>query len=432
MISRMSEIDIILHRLTTLYPKPIEPGLGQTLRILEDLGNPHLRLPPVIHIAGTNGKGSTLAFIRAIAQAAGLKVHAMTSPHLVKFNERFLIADREITDEALIELFRRTEDLNDGKPITFFAITTAAGFLAFAENPADLCLLETGMGGRLDSTNVVPDPALTIITNISRDHTQFLGNTLKEIAFEKAGIIKQNTPCVIGPQTQDALDEGVMAVFESRAHELNAPLYRYGHEWLFKETTNGFTLYFLDKVFECPRPNLLGAHQIANAATAVFASLLLPLLQNIDTSVIEKGITNASWPARLQPIKSGPLFDLLPGNWELWLDGGHNEAGGRILADQAKNWAVYDGKPLHLVLGMLTTKDPEPFYDHLKPYIATATAIPISNEKQGFNPEDLARRLNIDFSTDPVSALKKIVHSPQPGRILIAGSLYLAGNILKL
>lgn len=417
----MSGSSEILDRLTTLYPKAIEPGLDRTLRVLHDLGDPHLQLPPVIHIAGTNGKGSTLAFIRACLEDQGKTCHVMTSPHLVKFNERLIIASKEITDNALQELLLRVEDLNAGKPITFFEITTGAGLLTFAENKADYCLLETGMGGRLDSTNVVPTPAITIITNISSDHTQHLGHTLNEIAFEKAGIIKTGVPCIIGPQNSATLE-----VFEKRAAELQAPLYRYGHEWSYTETKHGFDLTFNGKIYNCPHPNLLGAHQIANAATAVVALIVLGFSKSF------VGITKAQWPARLQKITSGPLFDLLPQDWELFLDGGHNEAGGKILADQAMVWAKQDGKPLHLILGMLTTKDPKPFFDHLKPNITSAYAIPIPNEKLAFIEDDLAQKLSIIPVSAPETAISAILGQSPSGRILITGSLYLAGSILKI
>lgn len=410
----------ILNRLTTLYPKAIEPGLERTLRILKDLSDPHLKLPPVIHIAGTNGKGSTLAFIRAVLEDHGKTCHVMTSPHLVKFNERLVISSKEITDTQLQDLLLRVENLNDKKPVTFFEITTGAGLLAFAENPADYCLLETGMGGRLDSTNVVPDPAITIITNISSDHTQHLGSTLAQIAFEKAGIMKAGIPCIIGPQ-----NESVMAVFGNRALELNAPLYRYGHEWTYAETDNGFTITLDGKTYECPKPNLIGAHQIANAATAVVTLLVLGIADPFS------GIAKADWPARLQKIVRGKLFDSLPAGWELYLDGGHNEAGGKILSQQAQAWDHNDGKELHLILGMLTTKDPMPFYDHLKPHIASATAIDIPDEKLAFTADALAQKLDISSSGDLAATIAAIAkHSPQ-GRILITGSLYLAGYVLR-
>ncbi len=420
----MSQSSEILERLTKLYPKAIEPGLERTYRILHDLGDPHLKLPPVVHIAGTNGKGSTLAFIRSILEYHGKSCHVMTSPHLVKFNERLVIAGKEISDSELQELLLRVEILNDEKPVTFFEITTAAGMLAFAESKADYTLLETGMGGRLDSTNVVANPAITIVTNISLDHTQHLGDTIDKIAFEKAGIIKKNIPCVIGPG-----NDSVMHIFEKHAAELSAPLYRCGHEWNYDLTDHGLTVTLNDKTYECPKPNLRGAHQYANAATAIVSTLLLPEGEFRDRENFN-GISKAHWPARLQKIESGRLFDLLPQGWELWLDGGHNEAGGKILADQARHWQG-DGKPLHLLLGMLTTKDPAPFFDHLKPYIASATAIPIRDEKLAFPAEELGKRLGIKTALSPEAAVHYIVKSEPAGRILITGSLYLAGSILK-
>ncbi|PZP57474.1 MAG: bifunctional folylpolyglutamate synthase/dihydrofolate synthase [Micavibrio aeruginosavorus] len=414
----------ILDRLTRLYPKAIEPGLERTCRILHDIGDPHLKLPPVIHIAGTNGKGSTLAFIRSLLEDHGKTCHVMTSPHLVKFNERLVISGEEISDAELEKLLLRVEALNAGKPVTFFEITTAAGMLAFAENPADYTLLETGMGGRLDSTNVIEHPLVTIITNISLDHMQHLGDSLAKIAFEKAGIMKSGVPCIIGPG-----NESVMDVFESRAAELNAPLYRYGREWDYEITDRGFTLTINGQDYECPKPNLLGDHQYANAATAIMSLLSLSFLRKQESPF--HGITKALWPARLQKLNSGKLFDLLPKGWELWLDGGHNEAGGKILGHQARHWQEEDGTPLHLILGMLTTKDPAPFFDHLKPYITSATAIPIPDEKLAFSALDLADRLSIHSAPAPDAAITDIVKTAPSGRILITGSLYLAGSILK-
>lgn len=422
----MGDTDLILDRLTRLYPKAIEPGLERTLRILRDLGDPHLKIPPVIHIAGTNGKGSTLAFIHAIAEDAGLKIHAMTSPHLVKFNERLVVASEEITDENLQSLLEEVEAINADQPTTFFEITTAAGFYEFARRPANLTLLETGMGGRLDSTNVIENPLVTIITNISHDHMQHLGNTLREIAIEKAGIMKPGVPCVIGPQTQNALAENVMEIFEDRAEELGCPLYRHGHEWNFMPKENGFMVNFRLQAFHLPAPSLLGAHQIANAATAIAALCAVPELDRLKQNF--SAVSKAVWPARLQRIESGPLFDLLSEGWALYLDGGHNEAGGEILGRQAKNW---QDKDLHLVLGMLTTKDPAPFYDHLRPFVKTTTAIPIPDEKLAFSADDLSQKLSIEKALTPEDAIRKIIADNKPGRILITGSLYLAGSILK-
>ncbi len=428
-MAQAEKTDEVLDRLTMLYPKAIAPGLERTLRILHDLGDPHLALPPVIHIAGTNGKGSTLAFIRAIAETAGLTVHAMTSPHLVRFNERLVISGEEISDDTLLALLQEAEALNDNKPVTFFEITTAAGFLAFSRAKANLCLLETGMGGRLDSTNVVPQPLVTIITNISHDHMQFLGSDLKSIAFEKAGIMKAGVPCVIGPQTEAAIAAGVPGVFAAHAESLNAPLPRHGYEWSYEENHQGFEFTFQGERRQFPAPNLTGRHQIANAATAIAAIKAAGL--EIETDVIRKGLQSARWPARLQRITEGPLTDLLPPYWELWLDGGHNEDGGRILAEQAGNWAT-DQKPLHLILGMLTTKDPKEFYNHLRPYAASAHAIVIPDEKLAFTADMLAQRLKIASAQNIEDAIQKIVSTQnRPGRILIAGSLYLAGHVLK-
>lgn len=433
-------LDELLERLTTYYPRAIDPNLDRTFRLLADLGNPQDHLPPVIHIAGTNGKGSTLAAIRAITEAAGMSCHVMTSPHLVSFHERLVIAGKEIETQPLIDILLETERLNAAQETTSFELTTAAGLLAFARTPADLCLLETGMGGRLDATNVVKKPIATVITVISLDHTQFLGTTLDAIAGEKAAIMKTGTPCIIGPQTSDGLRAGVMQVFEEMAEEKGAPLYRHGHEWSYEPTSQGFVLHTGTDSYDFPRPNLLGAHQIGNAATAAMTLLTTEasLPKTPSATAFDRGLTHIRWRARLQKLERGDLVDLLPPGWELWLDGGHNDTGGQVLAEQATAWEAQDNKKLHLVMGMLNTKDPRVFLKYLGPHAATMHTISIPDQPLSLSADELAiaarDAVGHDTSTSPsaLDAIRHIVSTfPEPGRILITGSLYLAGEILK-
>lgn len=432
----------LLERLTTYYPRAIDPNLDRTFRLVHDLGDPHLRLPPVIHIAGTNGKGSTLATIRAIAEAAGMSCHVMTSPHLVRFNERLVLGGQEITTPDLLNVLEEAERLNAGQETTSFELITAAGFLAFSRQKADLCLLETGMGGRLDATNIIASPLATVITVISYDHTQFLGSTLTAIAGEKGAIMKIGSPSVIGPQTSEGLREGVMDVFADMAESIGAPLYRHGYEWSFEPTAHGFILHTGTDTYDFPRPNLLGAHQIANAATAAMTLLTIQsnLPKPVTASALDHGITHIRWPGRLQLLTKGLLSDALPEGWELWLDGGHNDTGGQVLAEQARLWSV-DEKPLHLVMGMLTTKDPRIFLAPLSAHVASLHSMTIPDQPLSLSATELANLARDAFKTlsipvtpteTALSAVQDIViNSPRPGRILITGSLYLAGEILR-
>lgn len=440
-LSADPDLDLLLHRLATYFPRGIDPNLDRTFRLLRDLGNPQRELPPVIHIAGTNGKGSTLAAIRAISEAAGMSCHVMTSPHLVNFNERLVIAGREIETPALISVLEETERLNAGRPTTSFELTTAAGLVEFSRHPADLCLLETGMGGRLDATNVVDEPLLTLITVISYDHMQYLGTTLAQIAGEKAAIMKRGTPCVIGPQTADGLRGGVMDVFTETAERLNAPLFRHGHEWSFEPTRGGFILHTPVDTYEFPRPSLLGEHQVGNAATALMGLLCIQdkLPAPLPLSAIEQGLRAIRWPARLQRLTGGELPALLPEGWEIWLDGGHNDTGGEVLAVQAADWRQDSPeKPLHLIAGMLNTKDPCAFLKPLAPYLSSAHSLAVPEQPLSLSPAELAGLAadGLGLAMVPASsaadAVAEIVRkNTKPGRILIAGSLYLAGTILS-
>lgn len=423
----MSHPDVILARLLRLHPKLIDLSLGRIERLLAGLGDPHRHLPPVIHVAGTNGKGSTVAFLRAMLEASGRTVHTYTSPHLVRFNERISVAGRTVDDEALSALLLECEEANRGEPITFFEITTAAALLAFARTPADVALLEVGLGGRLDATNVVERPAVCAITPIGLDHQQYLGDTLTEIAGEKAGILKAGVPAAIAPQPPEAGQ-----AIDAQARAMGAPLHRAGREWRAAPTGDGF-VYVGDRWrLELPLPALAGRHQIDNAGTAI-ACLERFEEGAVSPEAIRRGLRSVRWPARLQRLRNGPLQELLSAGSELWLDGGHNAAAGQALAAAAAGWVDL---PLHLVVGMLDTKDATGFLAPLVPHAASLRAVPIPGAEAGLSAEALARAARAAghdaFEAPSVaSAVASIVaEAGQPVRILICGSLYLAGAVL--
>ncbi len=422
--------DLVLERLNRLHPKIIDLSLDRTWRLLERLGHPERRLPPVVHVAGTNGKGSAIAFLRAMLEAAGYRVHVYTSPHLVRFHERIRLAGRLIDEPALLALLEECEIVNGAEPITFFEITTCAAFLEFTRTPADILLLETGLGGRLDSTNVVVRPLASVLMPISFDHMQHLGDTLTKIAFEKAGIIKQGVPVVMAPQPPEA-----SAVFESKAGELAAPLCRYGREWQVEAAAHG--ILFSDRAGKrkLPRPGLSGDHQISNAGAALAT---LPFLAGfrIDEATQAAGLKTVEWPARLQRLTRGPLARKLPRGWQLWLDGGHNQAAGEALADFARDWRSKTHRPLHLVFGMLNTKEPVAFLRPLAPLTTDLHAVRIEGGHAWLPAEEAASAaraagLHAETAGSVAAAIDRIVAAGNgPSHILICGSLYLAGVVL--
>ena len=394
------------------------------LRLLAALGNPQAELPPVIHVAGTNGKGSTVAFLRSCLETAGKRVHVYTSPHLMRFAERIRLAGKLIEEPALVALLEECERANQGQAITFFEITTAAALLAFAREPADCVLLEVGLGGRFDATNVIAKPAVTAITPIALDHQQFLGDTLAKIAFEKAGILKQGVPAVIAPQEEEAA-----AVIAERAHAIGAPLQRAGAEWVAVARRDHCLAYRGRGRFVLPRPGLLGPHQYANAGTALACLECLPGF-TAPVEALARGVTEVEWPARLQHLTDGKLARLMPSAGELWLDGGHNPAGGHALAAQAKAWR---DKKLNLVFGMLKTHDAAGFLSALAPYVARVDALAIPGEENARSADDIAdiaKSLGIRAAARPGIAAA-VAAAAEPGaRVLICGSLYLAGRVL--
>ena len=415
--------DVILDRMMALHPKVIDLVLDRVWRLLDALGNPHNDLPPVIHLAGTNGKGSTQAMIRAGLEAAGQRVHAYTSPHLARFHERIRLAGELITEAHLTEVLDECYAANGGETITSFEITTCAAMLAMARTPADYTLLETGLGGRLDATNVVAQPALTIITPISMDHEQFLGDTLAKIAGEKAGILKRGVPCVVGPQP-----DAVMEVIEARAQALGCPLLAHGQQWQVWEERGRLVYQDETGLLDLPMPALAGAHQVQNAGAALTA------LRHLQAGELgfEGAMTNVTWPARMQRLKSGPLV-AQAGRAELWLDGGHNPAAGEALADYLSK---LPGRKTHLICGMLNTKDARGFLRPLAAQAESLTAVSIPGEANTLPAEDTAQMAaqcghRATQAESPQAALTAILSDDPEARILICGSLYLAGNILR-
>jgi len=415
--------DAILTRMMALHPKVIDLTLDRVWRLLDRLGNPQERLPPVVHIAGTNGKGSTLAMIRAGLEAAEKRVHAYTSPHLARFHERIRLAGALIGETELSQRLEDCYQTNGADPITYFEITTCAALKAMAECPADFTLLEVGLGGRLDATNVIAKPKLSIITPISIDHQQFLGDTLPEIAAEKAGIIKPGVPVIIGPQQEAALE-----VIEAHAQQLRAPMQVYGQHWHVSEERG--RLIFQDEcgLLDLPLPNLPGAHQIQNAGTALAALRHLELQE----SACEAAITQAQWPARLQRLREGPLPALAPGA-ELWLDGGHNPAAGDALAQFL---ASLPKRPTYLICGMLNTKDISGYLSPLHAVSETLFSVSIPNEVNTLSADDTARNAAaVGFDAHSAQTVDAALHAisvqAPHARIVICGSLYLAGMILR-
>jgi dihydrofolate synthase/folylpolyglutamate synthase len=420
-----------------LHPKLIDLSLDRTLDLLDRLGRPQDRLPPVVHAAGTNGKGSTLAALRAICEAAGYRVHVYTSPHLARFHERIRLAGALIDEPALLDLLEYCERVNEGRPITFFEVTTCAAFHAFAETPADILLLETGLGGRLDSTNVVARPAATVITPISMDHMQFLGDTLSKIAAEKAAIQKPGVPAVVGPQEPEAA-----RVVTRAAEAVGAPLARHGVEWDFVAQggdggDGGFDFTSAAWSGALPAPALPGAHQTVNAATAVATALVLRD-QGFDLpdEALSTGLTRIEWPARLQILTRGPVPDGLPG-WTVILDGGHNAAAGEALAAELTRRAVLDDRPVHAICGLLTSKAATDFLTPLAPHVASLTTIAIPGEENSFTAEALrevalgAGHADVVAAPDLDTAVARLAAARPPERLLICGSLYLAGHVLR-
>jgi dihydrofolate synthase/folylpolyglutamate synthase len=422
----MAVSDAILMRLLSLHPKIIDLSLDRMHRILARLGSPEKSLPPVIHIAGTNGKGSTLAFLRAIMEAAGLSIHAYTSPHLVNFHERIRLAGKLIGEDHLSALLQECEQANGSEPITFFEITTAAAFLAFSRQPADYLLLEVGLGGRLDATNVIEKPKACCISSIGLDHQQYLGETIELIAREKAGILKRGVPAIVGPMPQMA-----RSAIEDLAEKTGAPLSIAGQDW--DSYTQHGRMVFQDQagLLDLPLPSLPGPHQVRNAGNAI-AVLRAINDPRISEDHIAQGLQSTQWPARLQRLKGGTLSSELPDGFELWLDGGHNADAGAILATALK---AMPERPLILIWGMLNTKDHTSFIRPLVPLAEQVFTITIPDEPNAVPAATLADTVKTlggaaTSSESFQKALRQASELKPAARILICGSLYLAGHVL--
>ncbi|WP_419899861.1 bifunctional folylpolyglutamate synthase/dihydrofolate synthase [Roseomonas sp. USHLN139] len=420
----MSRSEAIIDRLHGLHPKLIDLSLERLQRLLAALDHPERRLPPVVHVAGTNGKGSTCAFLRAIAEAAGQRVHVYTSPHLVRFHERVRLAGSLVSEEALTAALEDVEAANQGQPITVFEVTTAVALLLFSRVPADLLVLEVGLGGRFDATNVVEQPAACAITSISMDHTDFLGDSLAGIAGEKAGILKRGSPAATGLQEAEAL-----MVLEAEAARLGITLAVRNQEWTASLTETGMRYADPGGVMELPRPALPGPHQADNAGIAIAAlrSWNPPWLTE---AAIAAGLTTAQWPARLQRLH-GDLAALLPPGWELWLDGGHNAGAGQALAEHLPGWA---DRPRHLVVGMKQGKASAAFLSPLLGLADSVWAVAEPGQHLAMPVEAIVEASGGVAKPGPTvaEALRAVAAAGgEPGRVLICGSLYLAGEVLK-
>ncbi|HEX2580380.1 MAG TPA: Mur ligase family protein [Dongiaceae bacterium] len=422
----MSDSASLLERLAGLHPRAIDLDLSRIERLLERLGHPERALPPVIHVAGTNGKGSVIANLRAMAEAAGHRVHVYTSPHLVEFRERIRLAGHLIDEPSLAALLAECEAANDGAPITLFEITTAAAFLAFARNDAELLLLETGLGGRLDATNVVERPLATILMPVSLDHQQYLGETIAAITAEKAGIMKSGVPAILAAQVAEA-----QRVFLARAAHIGAPVVAYGADYRFRVHATDWTYEDSAGRLTLPQPSLMGDHQYGNAAVAIAAIRALPDLGIADRH-IRQGLGKTSWPARLQRLGRGPLVARYP-DCAIWLDGGHNEAAAAMLARQIAAWTAKDGAPTDIIFSMLRSKDVKSFLAPFKGHIGALLCVPMAPDHDGYAPAEIvaiARELSL-AATEAVDIAHAMAMIPQSRRVLICGSLYLAGEVLR-
>src|SRR4051812_5714529 len=433
----MDSSDALIARFLALHPRVIDLSLERIERLLADLGHPERRLPPLIHVAGTNGKGSTIAFMRAILESAGHAVHVYTSPHLVRFHERIRVGriggGRFVDEDRLVQALRRWEAVTGAQPIPMFEITTAAALLIFAEEPADVLLLEVGLGGRLDATNVVDAPAAAVVTAIGRDHADYLGDNVAAIAAEKAGIFKPGCPAVIAPQEHADAD----AVLRERAAAVGArPILVGGQDFGAHEERGRLVYQDEDGLLDLSRPRLVGRHQIANAGTAI-AALRAAGFGDIETAAHDAGMSRVEWPGRLQRLTKGRLAGLAPPGSELWLDGGHNPDGGRALSAAMADLEERSAAPLVLVVGMLGTKDADGFLRNFVGLAREMIAVPITGQLAARPAEEvaaLAHRLGLTSCTQPgveaaLASLNDYVWD-RPPRILICGSLYLAGEVL--
>jgi dihydrofolate synthase / folylpolyglutamate synthase len=427
----MADSTMLMARFLALHPKKIDLSLSRMEQILPKLGNPHLRLPPAIHVAGTNGKGSTIAFMRAMLEAAGKRVHVYTSPHLVRFHERIRLAGTLVAEDRLVEAFTRCEAVNGGDPITVFEMTTAAALLLFAETPADVLLLEVGLGGKYDATNVIDHPAATVITPVSLDHMEYLGDTIAKIAGEKAGILKRGAPAVFAEQSMEGT-----AVLEAEARRLrSSPVLTGGQDFRTYEEHGRLIYQDTAGMLDLPLPRLGGRHQHLNAGTAI-ATLKAVYGDAISEDAIARGLQTVDWPGRL-PRLTGNVLALAPEGAEIWLDGGHNQDGGRVLSAAVAEMNARNLRPLVMIAGMLSTKDSTAFLGCFKGLAEELHAIGITGQDAARSAEDVADQarkagLTATVASSLAQALSRIAdkHWLVPPRILITGSLYVVGEVL--
>lgn len=426
----------ILRQFEALHPKLIDLSLDRVYRLAEDLGNPQNNLPSTIHIAGTNGKGSVLAFLGEMLRADGNRVHEFISPHLISFHERIRLSTkgktRKISENQLIDILERAQKANENREITFFEITTLAAFLAFSETPSDYLVLETGLGGRLDATNIVQRPELCILTSISMDHANFLGDTVEKIAGEKAGILKPGVPCIVAPQKEEVLD-----VIEARAAELDCDLKIAGRDWDAFEQAGRLIFQDHNSLLDLPLPRLAGRHQIENAGSAIAAFTRLAH-DKVDESSIARGLTQARWPARLQRLEEGALFDLVPDETEIWVDGGHNPAAAQTVSRYMAELEDRVSRPLHLIFAMMAGKDAAAYLNCFKGLAEFVATVTIPNQSGSYDAPSLKKTATAcGLNSDAFTSLKEALsncgkRNAHPPRILICGSLYFAGQVLEL
>ena len=432
MTSAASRIEALMK----IHPKGYDLSLDRIEKLLEKLGSPQNKLPPIIHVAGTNGKGSTIAFTRSILEAAGLSVHVHTSPHLVNWNERYRLGQKggagQLTpDGVLSDAIRRVAEANDGQPITVFEVLTAVSFVLFSEHSADVCLIEVGLGGRLDCTNVMKETALTIITPVSIDHEAFLGDTLGKIAFEKAGIIKRKTPLVVGAQEPEAL-----AVIEQQASRNLAPAFVSGEHYSGGRENGRMIFENEDRLLDLSLPRLPGDHQVSNAATAIQACLKFCLAQGfeLNETAIEHGLRTVDWPGRMQKLPAGKLTVAIDDNVEIWLDGGHNPGAAAMVAKHMADLEERDPRPLVMICGMLDTKDPAGYFNEFSSLAERVFTVPIQSSDAGVPADRLAQlAAESGLSSQTTTSLQEAITlaaQNAPVRILICGSLYLVGDAL--
>lgn len=436
----VGEAEQIIEKLMQLHPKGFDLSLDRISRLLEKLGNPHKRLPPVIHVAGTNGKGSVTAFCRALLEAAGLAVHVHTSPHLVNWHERYRLGvfgdnGRFVEDDVLADALRRIEAANDGQMITVFEILTAAMFVLFAERPADAAVIEVGLGGRFDATNVISHPAVSVIMPISLDHQAYLGDRVELIAAEKAGIMKAGSPVVIGHQEYDAALDALLAT----AERLGCPMSVYGQDFSAHEEFGRMVYQDEFGLTDAPMPRLPGRHQLANAAAAIRAIKAAGF--EVTEHMIETAMTSVEWPGRLQRIMTGKITELAPKDAEVWIDGGHNPGAGEVIAEAMAGLEEKTPRPLFIIAGMINTKDPVGYFRAFADIAEYVFTVPIGGTDSAIDPVLLAHAaFDAGLVAAPTSSLPEALDElsrrfdPEgpPPRILIGGSLYLAGNALAL